>query len=581
MGFFKSFFASCLGSIVAIAVVIFLSILIFSAIVSSESTVAIDDNTVLYLDLDAPIMEQAVEDPLAQLIPGGQQAIGLLQLKDAIAYAKGDPKIKGIYLNASFLSAGIASVEEIRQSLLEFKQSGKWVVAYAPAYTESAYYLASVADKIYMNPAGQLELNGLAIEVMFYKGLLDKLEIKPQVFRVGDFKSAVEPFVRENLSEENRMQLNELINGIYDEMLEQIASARNISNEKLKELSSQMLVRSATEAVTYGLVDSLYYDDQVRDELRERLGLGKDEDISFARYNNYRKSAVASTSRNEIAVIIADGEIMPGKAENGIVGATTIVKELRKARTSKRVKAIVLRVNSPGGVYQAGDEMWREIVLAAKEKPVIASMSDYAASGGYYMAMACDTIVAQPNTTTGSIGVFSVLFDLSNFLENKIGVTTEEVKTGEVGGLITVTRPLTDLEKTIWQKQTDEIYEIFTRKAAEGRNMSQDAIKKIASGRVWTGAQAKGNGLVDILGGYNDAVAIAAAKANVSDDFRTRYYPQPKSFLEQITSDWEEQVRTRAIKAEMGDAYLFYQKWEKVKRYEGVQARFPFELEIR
>ena len=580
MGFFKNFFASCLGSIAALVIVILLGGIIFSIVISSGNVVTVNDNTVLYLDLSAPVVEQAVDDPIAEMITGGQQSIGLLQLKETIAYAKNDTKVKGIYLNTNFLIAGTSSIGEIRESLQDFKKSGKWVVANAPAYTESSYYLASVADKIYMNPTGQLELNGLAIEVMFFKGLLDKLEIRPEVFRVGDFKSAVEPFLRKNLSDENRLQLNDMINGIYDEMLEGISEARGIPVGELKTLSNKMTIRSAEEAVTHGLIDSLYYDDQVRDEMRSRLGLGKDEDIKFIRYNVYRKNITPSTSRDEIAVIIADGEIMPGKAGSGVVGATTIVKELRKARTNDNVKAIVLRVNSPGGVYQAGDEMWREIVLATQEKPVIASMSDYAASGGYYMAMACDTIVAQPTTITGSIGVFSVLFDMSGFLENKIGITTEEVKTGEVGGL-TITRPLTDLEKSIWQKQTDEIYEVFTRKAAEGRNMSQEEIKKIASGRVWTGVQAKDNGLVDVLGTFNDAVDLAAKSAKMGDDYRIRYYPQPKSFLEQLTGDWEEEIRTRALKNEMGDSYHFYQNWEKVKRYQGVQARFPFEMEVR
>lgn len=580
MGFFKNFFASCLGSIAALVIVILLGGIIFSIVISSGNVVTVNDNTVLYLDLSAPVVEQAVDDPIAEMITGGQQSIGLLQLKEAIASAKNDTKVKGIYLNTNFLIAGTSSIGEIRESLQDFKKSGKWVVANAPAYTESSYYLASVADKIYMNPTGQLELNGLAIEVMFFKGLLDKLEIRPEVFRVGDFKSAVEPFLRKNLSDENRLQLNAMINGIYDEMLEGISEARGIPVGELKTLSDKMTIRSAEEAVTHGLIDSLYYDDQVRDEMRSRLGLGKDEDIKFIRYNVYRKNITPSTAQDEIAVIIADGEIMPGKAGSGVVGATTIVKELRKARTNDNVKAIVLRVNSPGGVYQAGDEMWREIVLATQAKPVIASMSDYAASGGYYMAMACDTIVAQPTTITGSIGVFSVLFDMSGFLENKMGITTEEVKTGEVGGL-TITRPLTDLEKSIWQKQTDEIYEVFTRKAAEGRNMSQEEIKKIASGRVWTGVQARDNGLVDVLGTFNDAVDLAAKSAKMGDDYRIRYYPQPKSFLEQLTGDWEEEIRTRALKNEMGDTYHFYQKWEKVKRYQGIQARFPFEMEVR
>lgn len=577
----KNFFASCLGTIVGIVTLILLSVFVLSLIVNSDSKVVIDDNSVLYLDLQAPIVEQATDDPLAELFPGAQAPIGLLQLKDAITHAKNDPRIQGIYLNASYVLTGYASVAEIRESLIDFKKSGKWVVAYSGAYSEGAYYLSSVADKVYLNPEGLLEFNGLAIQVMFFKRLFDKLEIKPQVFRVGDFKSAVEPFIRENLSAENQLQLNSLINEIYGEVLGQIAEARGVPKSKLAELSSKMTIRTAQDAVTNGLVDSLFYDDQVRDELRRRLSLEKDEKIDFVKYATYRKSMTPVSSSNEVAVIIADGDIMPGRTDNGVVGAATMVKEIRKARTNKRVKAIVIRVNSPGGVFQAGDEMWREIVLAGKEKPVIASMSDYAASGGYYLAMACDTIVAQPATITGSIGVFSVLFDLSSFLGNKIGVTTEEVKTGEVGGLITVTRPLTDIEKSIWQKQTEEVYETFTRKAAEGRGMSQDEIKKVASGRVWTGSQAKENGLVDVLGSYNDAIKLAAQKSGVEDDFRVRYYPQPKTFIEKLTGGWDEQVKTKTLKTEMGDAYLFYQQWERVKRYEGVQARFPFEMEIK
>ena len=580
MGFLKNFFASCLGAMVAMVMVILFGALIFSAAVSSESKVVVDDNTVLYLDLDVPIVEQAVDDPLNDLIPGGQQAIGLLQLKEAIAHAKTDTRIAGIYLSSSYLNTGIATAAEIRESLLDFRESGKWVIAYATTYSEGSYFLASAADKVYLNPAGQLEFNGLSAEVMFYKRLFDKLEIKPQVFRVGDFKSAVEPFFRENLSDENRLQLNSIISGVYAAMLDNIADARHIPKAQLVELSNKMTIRTAAEAVSYGLVDSLYYDDQVRDEMRGRLGLAKDEDIKMVRYKAYHKSYELPSSANEIAVIVADGEIMPGKSDKGIIGSATMIKEIRKARTSRRVKAIVLRVNSPGGVYQAGDEMWRELVLAAEEKPVIASMSDYAASGGYYLAMACDTIVAQPVTITGSIGVFSVLFDLSQFLGNKIGITTEAVKTGEVGELITVTRPLTDLEKSIWQSQTDEVYDIFTRKAAEGRNMSQEAIKQVASGRVWTGSQAKDNGLVDVLGNFNDAVRLAADRGGVSDDFRLRYYPQPKGFLEQLTSSWDEQVKS-LFENGSGETYRLYMQWEKIRRYEGSQTRMPFELEIR
>jgi protease-4 len=271
---------------------------------------------------------------------------------------------------------------------------------------------------------------------------------------------------------------------------------------------------------------------------------------------------------------------MLGRSDNGVVGSTTVVDLVRKARNNDNVKAIILRINSPGGVFQAADMMWRELILASEKKPVIASMSDYAASGGYYLAMACDTIVAQPTTITGSIGVFSVLFDLSQFLDHKIGITSEEVKTGEVGELITVTRSLTDAEKAIWQKQTDKVYETFTRKAAEGRGMSQEDLKKIASGRVWTGTQARNNGLADVLGGFDDAVNIAASKAGIGTDYKLRYYPQPRPLLERFMGNVEDEVRTSMMKKELGEQYNWYRQWERVKTYQGVQARMPLEFRI-
>jgi protease IV len=582
MGFFKSFFASCLGTLVALVVLVFLGIAILSS-VASEREIVISDNSVLHLKLESPITEQEVEDPLSELFPGaGDQSIGLIQLKQAIKYAKSDDKIKGIYLNISYLQAGISTVDEIRESLLDFKSSGKWIVAYSDLYTEGAYYLATAADKVYLNPNGQIEFNGLASEVLFFKKMFDKLEIKPQVFRVGDFKSAVEPFLRDNLSEENKLQLNSMLNSIYSEMLNQVSEARKMPKDKLKEISDNMLVQNAKEAFEYGLVDSLYYDDQLQDELSQRLNLNEDTEISLVKYLKYRKSvSTYKSSANEIAVIVVDGTIMPGEGDLGVAGSVTICEEIRKARMNDKVKAIVMRINSPGGAFQAGDQMWREITLATQEKPVVASMADYAASGGYYLAMACDTIVAQPTTITGSIGVFSVLFDLSQFMDNKLGITSEEVKTGKIGELITMTRSLTDVEKEIWQRQTNEIYDQFTAKAALGRHMSQDEIKKIASGRVWTGAQAKDNGLVDILGGFEDAIGLAAKKGGVSDDFKLRYYPKQKNFFEKLIGDLEQNTKAKYMKLELGEYYPWYQRWQKVKDYQGVQARMPIEFEIK
>ncbi|HPW62356.1 MAG TPA: signal peptide peptidase SppA, partial [Cyclobacteriaceae bacterium] len=447
MNFFKAFMASCLGSLVAFIILIVVMVFFVTALISGlsndDAVTTVKDKSVLHLKLNVQITENDLEDPFEGLpIPGAVTSIGLLPFKQTLKYAKSDSKIEGIYLDLSVFTSGYGVAREIRQALLDFKSSGKWIVAYSEFYTESAYYVVSAADKVFLNPEGDLEFNGLSVEVSFFKKLFDKLEIKPQIFRVGDFKSAVEPFFLDHMSNENRLQLNELISDIHTNMINDIAQSRNMDVARLSEISNKMLVTNSTSAKAMGLIDSLVYYDQVQADLRNRLGVAKDAAINFVKYGKYKKSFSSySSSKNEIAVIVADGDIMPGKATQGTIGSDTFAEELRKARTNDRVKAIVVRINSPGGSALASDVMWREIKLATEVKPVIASMSDYAASGGYYLAMACDTIVAQPTTITGSIGVFSVLFDLSSFLDNKIGITFDEVKTGEVGGL-TVTRPL-------------------------------------------------------------------------------------------------------------------------------------------
>lgn len=576
-----------LGSLAALIVLGVLAVLLFLGAIASlsntDTRTTVKDNAVLHLKLDVPITEAEIEDPLEGLpLPGAVSSIGLLPLKRALQHAKTDPKIKGIYLDLSMFMAGYGVAREIRGALLDFKTSGKWIVAYSEFYTEQAYYIVSAADKIFLHPEGEIEFNGLAIEVSFFKRLFDKLDIKPQIFRVGDFKSAVEPFMLDHMSNENRLQLNELISDMNTAMLQDISESRAIELTRLREMSDKMLVTNTQSALAMGLIDSLYYYDQVLQDLRERLSLEKNGTINFVKYNKYKKSFSTYTgSKNEIAVIVADGEIYPGKASLGVIGSDTFAEELRKARTNNKVKAIVVRINSPGGSALASDVMWREIKLASNVKPVIASMSDYAASGGYYLAMACDTIVAQPTTITGSIGVFSVLFDMSTFLDSKIGITFDQVKTGEIGELITVTRPLTNVEKAIWQKKTDDIYESFTAKAADGRGMSVEALKKVASGRVWTGTQAKDRGLVDVLGTYEDALAIAANKAGIGNDYKTRYYPVPKSFIQEWLSGMEENAETKALKSSLGEHYSTYQQLKKMKTMQGSQARMPFELTIQ
>lgn len=587
MNFIKTFFASCLGSLVALGLLIVLTIVffvsLFAGLSGEDAKTVIEENSVLHLKLDVPITENEIENPLEGLpIPGAETPLGLLPFKNTLKHASTDSKIQGIYLDLSIFREGYGVAKEVRDALLDFKDSGKWIVAYSEFYTEQAYYVASAADKVYLNPEGEIEFNGLTVEVSFFKKLFDKLEIKPQIFRVGDFKSAVEPFMLDKMSNENRLQLNELVSDLHRSILSDISASRNIGYDELKQMADKMTVTDTRSALQLGLVDSLFYYDQVQDDLRKRLGLEVNADINLVKFGKYKKSFSSyDDSKNEIAVIVADGDILPGKAEDGIIGSDTFAEELRKARNNDRVKAIVLRINSPGGSALASDVMWREVILATQVKPVIASMSDYAASGGYYLAMGCDTIVAQPTTITGSIGVFSVLFDLSSFLDNKMGITFDEVKTGEIGELITVTRPLTTVEKTIWQKKTDEIYQSFTSKAAEGRNMQVEDLRKVASGRVWTGVQAKQHGLVDVLGNFEDAVEIAAVKAGVENDYRIRYYPKHKTFIEEWLSDAEDYTNTRLLKSELGKQYPLYMQIKKLKHYQGSQARLPFELKIQ
>lgn len=584
MSFFKSFFAALLALIVFSVLGLFFFIAVISAI-GSEPEVVVKENAVLKIDLNGRIKELEEENPLDKLpIPGtAQSAVGVLNLKHVIAHAKDDARIKGILLDASSLQSGFATIEEIRESLIDFRKSGKWVLAYNTSYSEGAYYLATASDKIYLHPQGDVELNGLTATAVFFKRLLDKLEIKPQVFRVGEFKSAVEPFLLEKMSSESQLQLAEMSNGMNDFMLRQISEQRNIPFERLKEISDNMLVRNATTAKELKLVDDLYYDDQLREDIRERVGAKKEKDINFISYEKYKKAVPQQKmTSNEIAVIVADGTIVggDGSGEGDVIAGEAFVKHIRKARNNDRIKAIVIRINSPGGEFRASDMMWREIKLAGEAKPVIASMSDYAASGGYYMAMAADTIVAQPNTITGSIGIFAMLPDMSGFLSNKLGVTFDEVKTGKFGELATITRPLTDPEKNFWQRNIEEGYDTFTSKAAEGRGVSKEEILKVAGGRVWTGSQAEGKKLVDVQGGFNDAVRIAAAKAGI-DDYHLRFYPKPKNIFQELFAQQEEEARTQALRSEFGELYPLYLQFLKVKKYQGVQAQFPYELTIQ
>ena len=545
-------------------------------------------NSVLELKLNEPLNERGREGRFGGF--GGGGSTGLVEVKEAIKRAKGDDDIKGILLNLGIVQGGMASLEEVRNALLDFKKSGKFVVAYHEIASEKSFYLSSMANEIYLNPQGTLEFNGLSTEVMFYKRLFAKAGIEPYIFRVGSFKSAVEPFFRENFSDSARYQTVSFLNSINGYMIGEVAKTRGIAPARLKVISDSMLVHNAPDALRLHLVTKLGYFDEVQDYMRGKLGVAKDKKPSLVSLSDYADNGNAEeregkTSGNRIAVIYAEGDIVTGKGSDDNIGSTKFAEAIRKARLDEKVKAVVLRINSPGGSSLASDIIYREVLLTKKVKPIIASMSDVAASGGYYIAMACDTIVAHPNTITGSIGVFGVLPNIQPLLADKLGITVDRVTTGKFSDLPTITRPLSDFEKRTLQEEVNRIYADFTSKAALGRHMPVERLRRLASGRVWSGLEAKNNGLVDVLGDYQDALNIAAARAHLkADDYRVQRLPRQKSALEGFVSmfgDDDEAAKTRAIKTELGPLYPAYAQYQQLMQMQGVQARLPYSLDIQ
>lgn len=583
------FLSNILAVIVGLLIFTVIGFFILAGIVAlstGESKVETVENSILHLNLDnVIIVEKAVEDDFNSVFLsnfGNIPTVGLNQVKKAITTAKNDDHIKGIYLQAGNVMIGQAMLSEIRKELGEFREAGKFIVAYSEILTEKGYYLSSIADELYLNPLGGMEFNGMSSEMVFMKGLFEKIEVEPVIFRVGEFKSAVEPFFLEKMSEESRLQTESYLNALNDFALGQIAESRSIPLDKLHEINDQMLVRDNKDAVDLKLVDGLWYDDQVKDLLRDKLGLKEDQDIASINITRINKTTKDKNrlSKNRIAVIVADGEIVSGNVD-GAISSEKFLKEIRKARKNKDIKAIVLRVNSPGGSVLASEVIWRELSEAKKEKPLIASMSDLAASGGYYISAPADTIVAHPNTLTGSIGIFGLWFNAKGLLNNKLGITTDVAKTGELSDFMSPVRELSPLEKTIIQKQVEDGYDTFIARVAEGRDMSREAILEIASGRVWSGQQAKERGLVDVLGGLDDAIQIAAAKAGVEEDYRVLYYPEEKSMFEKLISELSKDVQTRYMKFKLGSTYYIYDQLEKATRQEGIMVRLPYDLEIQ
>ncbi len=582
----KSFFKIFFATLLAFVVFNFVLLLILIGVASSGEDAPIAKNAYLHLDLNRPIVEMTSDDPFAdimQALNNETAPLGLKTVLESLDQAAEDDNIKGIILDASNVMAGFAQIEEIRNALIDFKASGKPVVAYGEMFSEGGYYLASVADEIILTPVGMLEFNGLTSEVAFFKGTFEKLNIEPQIFRVGTFKSAVEPFLRKDMSDASKQQISSLLNSVYDHSLSNIAEARQIPVAELKRISDQYLVRTAEDALKYGLVTQLAYYDEALDVMREKIGLAADDKIPSVSIKDYKKSFTADAyNQSRIAVIVAEGNIVSGKGDANSIGSDKFAKEIRKARLDDKIKAIVIRINSPGGSALASDVMWREVKLAKQVKPVIASMSTVAASGGYYMAMACDTIVAQPNTITGSIGIFAIIPDLSNFMDSKLGITFDRVSTGEYSNLFTVTRGLNDSEKQIIQNMIERGYEDFTTKAAEGRNMPVESLLEVASGRVWSGIEAKERGLVDVLGSYDDAVKIAAKSAGLEEgDYMRVYYPEKKPFFQKIMEELGSTANAFYQRAMYGEASPYINELKYVMENKGLQTRMPFDLEIK
>lgn len=584
--FFKYVLATITGILVSFVILFIVFMGIIGAIISSASSdqeVVVKSNSVLFLSFDYEITERSEANPLGSLnLPGyTTKSIGLDDILERIRYAATDGNIKGIYIDAGSIGTGFASLKEIRDELQTFKKTGKFVVAYNAGYNQKAYYVASIADKVYVNPQGTVDFRGLASSTMFYKDLLDKVGVEMQIVKVGTFKSAVEPFFLNQMSDPNRLQVSSYLGSIYDTFINEISASRKIAADSLRAIADGYLVRNADDAVRYKLADAKLYKDELLSDLRKRLHMGEKEEIPFVSLLDYNKKIKSDVSSSEIAVLYATGEIVDGEGKGpGEIGGDKLSRELRALREDDAVKAVVLRINSPGGSALASDIIWREVVLTKKVKPVIVSMGDVAASGGYYIAAAADSIFAEPTTITGSIGVFGVIPNFQNLMNNKIGVHYDGVKTAKFADLMTTfDRPLTAEERDIIQKEVDKVYTTFTGVVAGGRKLSVAAVDSIGQGRVWTGMQGVNNKLVDRLGNVETAIRAAAKKANLSK-YKVAKYPEKEDPFTSILNNSKEKVQAWVAREQMGEYYRYFDVIKKATAQSGVQARLPYTVEI-
>jgi protease-4 len=593
--FLKFMLASMLGTLLMGVLLIFLFIGMIAAIGASMSSAgepqAITERSVLHIQLDRPIVDRGSKEQVdIDFGPfSNMSQLGLNQIISALEKAKTDEQISGVFLDLSMLDVGYASLREIREKIVEFKQeSGKPVIAFSDTYTQGSYYLATAADSIYLQPQGDLDHRGLQSEYMFLKGMFDKLDIDIQFIRGSNnkFKSFGEVFTEEGMSPANREQNRRILAGLWNEHLQAIASKTGSSSATVDSLAATLAVRRAEDALRFGLVDGLKYRDEVLQVIRTRMEMPAEGPVEFAALKRYARTAPhfkKGSSRSKLAVIYAEGDIMTGKSEDGTIGSESLSETIREAREDSSIKAIVLRVNSPGGSGLASDVIWREVDLAKQVKPVVVSMGNVAASGGYYISAPATRIFAEPTTITGSIGVFGMIPNMQGFFNNKLGITFDGEKTHPYADMLTVSRALTDEELHIIQGYIDDFYDNFKERVAQGRNMTVAQVDSVGQGRVWTGTDAQQLGLVDELGGLEDAIAHAAELAGMSD-YRTVELPEQKEFYEQLLEDLNAQASTWAARQWLGEDAELLRRFEQVKQAKGrsgILARMPFDLEVR
>jgi len=583
----KQFLKFTLASAVGLVFGVFSLILIFTIIASSGESkeVKLSEAHILRIELNGSIQDRVEDMPfdLGKLRGEKVSTLGLNDILTNIKKAKKDEHIKGIYLEMGFLNAGFATIEEIRNALLDFKESGKFITTYSEIYTQRAYYLASVADNICIYPEGALELNGLNSTAIFFTNALKKIGVEPQIIRHGKFKSAVEPFMLTEMSDANREQVETFMGSIWEQFLDDVASDRQLTSDRLNKIANNLEVRTPKDALELGLIDSLFYRDQLENHFASLMEKENYDDVKFIKLKKYNRvkneNSREKFKKDKIAIIYAQGEIKSGEGSETVIGSERLSKAIRQARKDEKVKAIVLRVNSPGGSALASDVIWREMKLAKEEKPVVVSMGDVAASGGYYIACAADKIYASPNTITGSIGVFGILMSFEELLTDKLGFTFDQVKTNKFADLGSMNRPLTKEEYDIIHESVVNIYDTFTSKVAEGRNMSQKKVDDIGQGRVWSGINAMDINLIDEYGGLEEAIAGAAKLAEM-EEYRIYELPEQKDPFQKLLQELEEDMQTSWVKYQLGDQYKYYKTLEDLTHLKGVQARMPYQFVI-